>query len=138
MGARLGWGEVVIILIIALIVLGPDKLPQAGRALGKAVRGVKKYIHEATRELEELDELKDIKEDVEGIQKDLKTMGRNLEKSVSDDMDSLEKDVKTATEEIQAAVEKEPEDEPAEDDESDAGNKNEPAGEADMNTQEET
>ena len=32
MGARIGWGELVIILIIALIVLGPERLPQAGRA----------------------------------------------------------------------------------------------------------
>lgn len=108
MGARIGWGELVIILIIALIVLGPEKLPQAGRALGKAVRGVKKYIHEATQELEAFDELKDIKEDVEGIQKDLKSMGRNLEKSVSEDMEAVEQDVKAAGEEIKTAVEQEP------------------------------
>lgn len=107
MGARLGWGEVVIIIIIALIVLGPEKLPSAGRALGKAIRGVKKYVSEAARELEDFDDIKDIKDDVEGIQKDLKSMGRSIEKSVNDDMSAVEKDLKTAGEDIRTAVEQE-------------------------------
>ena len=109
MGARLGWGEIVVILIIALIVLGPEKLPQLGRALGKAVRGVKKYVREAAQELEEFDDLKEIKNDVDGIQKDLRSMGRNLEKSVTDDLESVEKEIDTAAEDIRASVEREPE-----------------------------
>lgn len=112
MGARLGWGEIVIILIIALIVLGPDKLPQLGRALGKAVRGVKKYVHEATQELEDFNELKEIKGDVDGIQKDLRSMGRSLEKSVTDDLEAMEKDAKATQEDIRSALEREPEGEP--------------------------
>ena len=106
--AKIGWGEFVIILVIALLVLGPDKLPQAGRALGKAVRSVKKFIREATEELE-LDELKEIKSDVEGIRKDLRTMGESLEKSVAEDAEKMEEDLKAAAEDVNAAIEKEPE-----------------------------
>ena len=111
--AKIGWGEFVIILVIALLVLGPDKLPQAGRALGKAVRSVKKFIREATEELE-LDELKEIKSDVEGIRKDLRTMGESLEKSVAEDAEKMEEDLKATAEDLNAAIEKEPEP-PAED-----------------------
>ena len=111
--AKIGWGEFVIILVIALLVLGPDKLPQAGRALGKAVRSVKKFIREATEELE-LDELKEIKSDVEGIQKELRTMGESLAKSVAKDAEKMEEDLKAAAEDVNAAIEKEPEP-PAED-----------------------
>lgn len=107
MGARIGWGEFVIVLIIALVVLGPEKLPQAGRALGKAVRSVKKYIHDAAEELE-IDELDELKSDVRGIRQDLQAMGRNLEKSVNDELDGAEKDLAGAGEAIRAAVEKEP------------------------------
>ncbi len=39
---RLGFGEIVIILIIALLVFGPTKLPQLGEALGKGIRNFKK------------------------------------------------------------------------------------------------
>ena len=33
--------EIAIVLIIALIVLGPKRLPDAGRSLGTSLRGVK-------------------------------------------------------------------------------------------------
>jgi sec-independent protein translocase protein TatA len=33
--------EVVIVLVIALVILGPKRLPEAGRAIGKGMRGFK-------------------------------------------------------------------------------------------------
>jgi sec-independent protein translocase protein TatA len=39
---RLGFGEIVLILVIALVVFGPSKLPQLGDALGKGIRNFKK------------------------------------------------------------------------------------------------
>ena len=107
--AKIGWGEFIIVLVIALLVLGPEKLPQAGRALGRAVRSMKKFIHETTQELEEIDELKDIKSDVAGIRKDLRTMGSELENAVAEDAAKMEEDIKKTAEEIETAVEKQPE-----------------------------
>jgi sec-independent protein translocase protein TatA len=39
---RLGFGEIVMILVVALLVFGPTKLPQLGDALGKGIRNFKK------------------------------------------------------------------------------------------------
>jgi sec-independent protein translocase protein TatA len=39
---RLGMGEILVILVIALLVFGPSKLPQLGDALGKGIRNFKK------------------------------------------------------------------------------------------------
>jgi sec-independent protein translocase protein TatA len=36
-----GFPELIVILVIALIVLGPKKLPEAGRAMGKGMREFK-------------------------------------------------------------------------------------------------
>lgn len=33
--------HLVVILVIALVIIGPGKLPQTGEALGKAIRGFK-------------------------------------------------------------------------------------------------
>jgi sec-independent protein translocase protein TatA len=41
-GMRLGFGEIVMILVVALLVFGPTKLPQLGDALGKGIRNFKK------------------------------------------------------------------------------------------------
>ncbi|MBI3398438.1 MAG: twin-arginine translocase TatA/TatE family subunit [Deltaproteobacteria bacterium] len=45
----IGLPEIIVILIIALIVLGPDKLPGIAKALGKAFAEIKK----ATEEIKE-------------------------------------------------------------------------------------
>jgi sec-independent protein translocase protein TatA len=34
----IGWPEIVVILIIALIVFGPKRLPEMGRSLGRGIR----------------------------------------------------------------------------------------------------
>jgi sec-independent protein translocase protein TatA len=37
----IGFPELIVILVIALIVLGPKKLPEAGKAMGKGMREFK-------------------------------------------------------------------------------------------------
>ena len=37
----LGFPELIVICIIAMLVFGPKKLPDAGKALGQAIRGFK-------------------------------------------------------------------------------------------------
>jgi sec-independent protein translocase protein TatA len=41
---RLGFAEIAIILVVALLIFGPKKLPQLGDALGKAIRNFKKGV----------------------------------------------------------------------------------------------
>ena len=42
----IGPGELIIVLLIALLVLGPKKLPEVGRSLGKGLREFKEGINE--------------------------------------------------------------------------------------------
>jgi sec-independent protein translocase protein TatA len=48
--------ELVLVLVVALIVLGPKKLPEVGRSLGKGMREFKDSIAGHTRDDED-DEL---------------------------------------------------------------------------------
>jgi sec-independent protein translocase protein TatA len=40
----LGFPEMVVILVIALIIFGPSKLPQLGESMGKAIKGFKQGL----------------------------------------------------------------------------------------------
>jgi sec-independent protein translocase protein TatA len=42
MFSRLGWPEILIILVIILIIFGVGKLPQVGNAIGKGLRAFKR------------------------------------------------------------------------------------------------
>jgi len=50
MFGQLGFWELVVILIIALIVFGPGKLPKVGKALGSAIREFKESVSGITKE----------------------------------------------------------------------------------------
>ncbi len=56
----IGAPELIIILVIALIVLGPKKLPEVGRSVGKGMREFKESLtgEEETRRDEEKPVLK--------------------------------------------------------------------------------
>jgi sec-independent protein translocase protein TatA len=45
---NLGPGELLLILAIALVVLGPKKLPEVGRSLGKGMREFKESLSNMT------------------------------------------------------------------------------------------
>ncbi len=44
----LGWPEVGIIMIVAVLIFGPKKIPELGSALGKTLRGFKEGMDEET------------------------------------------------------------------------------------------
>ena len=60
----IGMPELIIILVIALVVIGPSKLPDLAKALGKGMREFKKAT-------EEIKESLDLDEDFEDVRKGL-------------------------------------------------------------------
>jgi sec-independent protein translocase protein TatA len=54
--SQVGPGEIILVLAIALIVLGPKRLPSAARSVGKGLREFKQSLSEADpRHIEEDD-----------------------------------------------------------------------------------
>ncbi len=49
---NLGMPEILVILVIALLLFGPKKLPELGRSLGQSIREFKKGASEIKEELE--------------------------------------------------------------------------------------
>ena len=47
----LGFGELIVILIVALLLFGPEKLPEVARTMGKAVAELRRAMDEFRHEV---------------------------------------------------------------------------------------
>jgi sec-independent protein translocase protein TatA len=45
----IGLPELIVILVIALLFVGPKKLPDVGRSIGEAIRGFRRALNEAEK-----------------------------------------------------------------------------------------
>src|SRR3954471_24448796 len=86
----LGLSKLAIIGVVALIVIGPEKLPKvarmAGTLYGRAQRYLSEVKSEVSREIE-LDELRNLQKEVQDTAESLKT---GLENSIAHNMTELE------------------------------------------------
>ena len=48
---QLGWSELVVILLLALFVFGPERLPGLAADAGRALRNARKYVRGVTDDL---------------------------------------------------------------------------------------
>jgi sec-independent protein translocase protein TatA len=62
--SNIGIPGLILILIIALVIFGPSKLPQIGRACGQTLREFKKTAHELTNDITSVD-LQEVKQKTE-------------------------------------------------------------------------
>jgi len=68
----IGWGEILVLVVAGLFILGPERLPAAAAWLGRAVRQVREYATGAREQLRaeigsDFDELRKPLEDLRGI-----------------------------------------------------------------------
>lgn len=61
----IGFQELVVILLVALIVVGPKNLPQVGRALGRAFAEFRRAMSEVKDVVESNEVVKEFKEEYE-------------------------------------------------------------------------
>ena len=84
----LGVSKIALIGAVALIVIGPEKLPRLARTIGTLLGKAQRYVADVKQEVSrsmELDELKKMKETVEGAARDvensIQTNASDFEKS---------------------------------------------------------
>src|SRR5881392_2284121 len=73
---QLGFSEMLVIFVVALLVFGPKKLPELGKSLGKGIREFKKATDELKTSWE--DQVKDIKAPLNDVKQDIHNMGRDM------------------------------------------------------------
>lgn len=65
----IGFSEIVLIAVVALVVLGPERLPKAARTLGHLFGRLQRYVNEVKADISremELEELRKLKTEMQG------------------------------------------------------------------------
>jgi sec-independent protein translocase protein TatB len=89
----IGMPELLLLLAIALIVVGPKKLPELAKALGRGLAEFKKATNELKESLETNTEFSELKQSFDDIQETV--VDATLPSTTSEDLDPEE--VSTAT-----------------------------------------
>ena len=85
MFGSIGMPELLVIFLIALIVIGPKKLPEIGKAIGRGIAEFRKATEEIKQTIEEVDEEKlDVVKPEEAVDSIAGTKEKEKEKEDSD------------------------------------------------------
>ncbi len=90
----MGMPEIILILAIALIVLGPKKLPEIAKSLGRGISEFRKATQEFKENLEVDNELKEARDTIREVKEDLEETVRNsmAENTADQEVDAASED----------------------------------------------
>lgn len=89
---ELAFSEILLVLIIALIVIGPERLPEVARGIGKAIGSVKRFIDNVRNETSLQDEIADLRRQLD-ISKEvdqLRQLGNTIESDIRNSVDEVD------------------------------------------------
>src|SRR6187399_988587 len=96
----IGFSEMMVIAVIALIVLGPEKLPRVARTAGHLLGRMQRYVNDVKADINreiELDELRK-------LQKEMQSTANSLEQTVKGGMSSVESEFKQISDSTHKAL----------------------------------
>ena len=89
----IGFSEILVIGVVALIVIGPERLPKVARTLGHMFGRLQRYVNEVkadiTREME-LDELRKLQSQVQSAARDIEQSVTQAARDVESGVRSVE------------------------------------------------
>lgn len=89
--------EIIIILIVAVLVLGPDKLPEFIVQVARIFKFFKQNLDEAKASIEKEIRLSDLKNEAKKYQDEINNAGENIRKKLSfEEFDELKNQAKNA------------------------------------------
>ncbi|EEP3708349.1 Sec-independent protein translocase subunit TatB [Campylobacter jejuni] len=90
----MSFGEIIVILVVAILVLGPDKLPEAIVQIAKILKAIKHNIDDAKSSIEKEIRIIDLKEEAKKYKDEFSSTNENIRKKLSfEEFDDLKRDI---------------------------------------------
>jgi sec-independent protein translocase protein TatB len=89
----IGFSEIVVIGVVALVVIGPERLPKTARTLGHLFGRLQRYVNDVKADINremELDELRRLRQEVQGAATELHKSVTGVASEVESSMRSVE------------------------------------------------
>jgi len=94
-----GFSEMVLVAIVGLVVLGPERLPKVARQAGQWLAKLQRYVADVKSDINrqmELDELRKLQSEVTGAARDLETSLQSTISETKSELDSIAADLEGA------------------------------------------
>jgi sec-independent protein translocase protein TatB len=95
-----GFSEMIVIAIVALVVIGPERLPKVARTAGHLLGRLQRYVNDVKADISremQLDELKK-------LQAEMQDSARGFERSISAEMQAVEQIVDQSAQSVASVI----------------------------------
>jgi len=96
----IGFSELLLIAVVALVVIGPEKLPRVARTVGHLLGRMQRYVNDVKADINREMALDDLRK----LQASMQDTMQSVEQSVNEEMRSAEDQLNRITTEAEAAV----------------------------------
>src|SRR5512144_977403 len=96
----IGFSEIVVIAVVALIVIGPERLPRTARTLGHLFGRLQRYVNDVKADINRELELEELRK----LQQEMKSAAREIETSVHTAARDFEASARAVESELNSAA----------------------------------
>lgn len=93
----LSFSELAVCLVVALVVLGPERLPKVARTVGRWTGTARAYMRNLTAELERESQVAEIKKQINDAQQAMRESENQIRKAVTETGNELKQVANSAT-----------------------------------------
>ena len=96
----IGFSELLVIAVVALIVIGPERLPKVARTLGHLFGRMQRYVNDVKADISREMELEELRK----MQSSMEDAARSFQSSVTSGVSDAEREMNRLAQDTQSAV----------------------------------
>ena len=100
----IGFSELLVIAVVALIVIGPERLPKVARTLGHLFGRMQRYVNDVKSDISREMELEELKR----LQSSVEDAARSMQTSVDKELNETRSEFDKVTESVNSALDPNP------------------------------